>query len=296
MAFAMARPADPIGIDIVAVPYDSGQRGVRMGAGPLALAPEVSALLAQWGHPVEVTWAETQSTDPLDSAVELAAQVSRATAAARAAGRFPVVLSGNCVATVGAFAGVCTARSRLVWLDAHGDLNTPATSPSGFLDGMSAAILLGWCHADRFRAVPGHAPLDTGAFLLIGSRALDDGEQQAIAAQGVRLMTPAAAHDERAMTCDVSRFTMGASDVYIHFDLDVLDPAAHGAANSYVEPGGLHIYHAVRIIQEIAALRPISGITISAYDPAVEGSMIAAAAAVPLISECLLAAAPANVQ
>ena len=53
---------------------------------------------------------------------------------------------------------------------------------------------------------------------------------------------------------------------------------------------------AVRIIQEIAAVRPIAGITLSAYDPAVEGSMAAAAAAVPLISECLLAVAPDHVQ
>ena len=206
------------------------------------------------------------------------------------------MLSGNCTSTIGAFAGVRNPRSRLVWCDAHGDLNTPETSPSGFLDGMSAAILLGWCHTTSFDGVPHYVPLPASQFMLIGSRALDDGERHAIEHNGVQLLAPARVANERQMANDVREFTMGGSDVYVHFDLDVLDPAQHGAANSYAEPGGLNVYSAVRIIQEIAALRPISGITISAYDPAVEGSMIAAAAAVPLISECLLAAAPAHVQ
>ena len=293
----MASPADMthIDIDIIAVPYDSGQRGERMGAGPLVLAQEVSALLAQWGHTVNVTWVEGQSSDPLASAVELGTGVSNATAAAKDGRRFPVVLSGNCTSTIGAFAGVRNARSRLIWYDAHGDLNTPETSPSGFLDGMSAAVLLGWCHTTSFTAVPQYVPLSASQFMLVGSRALDDGEQHAIEEKGVQLLPPARVANERQMMNDVREFTIGGSDVYVHFDLDVLDPAQHGAANSYAEPGGLNVYGAVRIIQEVAALRPISGITISAYDPAVAG-MNAAAVAVPLISECLLAAAPAHVQ
>ena len=285
-----------IELDLIAVPYDSGQRGTRMGAGPLVLASELSALLAQWGHAVNVTWIEGEARDPLASAVELTARVSAAVAAAKAAGRFPVVLSGNCVATVGAFAGVRNGRSRLVWLDAHGDINTPETSPSGFLDGMSAAIVLGWCHTTTFETVPRYVPLAASQFMLIGSRALDDGEQRAIGDSGVQLLPPARAANERQMMYDVREFTMGGSDVYVHFDLDVLDPSQHGAANSYAEPGGLNIYTAVRIIQEIVALRRISGITISAYDPTVENGMNAAAVAVPLISECLVAAAPAHVQ
>src|SRR5688572_2844572 len=201
MGYAMASPADMthIEIDIIAVPYDSGQHGVRMGAGPLVLAPDLSALLAQWGHTVNVTWIEGQASDPLTSAVELGARVSHAAAEAKAAGRFPVVLSGNCTSTVGAFAGVRNARSRLIWCDAHGDVNTPETSPSGFLDGMSAAILLGWCHTDSFAAVPKYVPLATSQFMLIGSRALDDGEQHAIDEKGLQLLTPARAANERQM-------------------------------------------------------------------------------------------------
>ena len=79
-----------IEIDIIAVPYDSGLRGVRMGAGPLVLAPELSALLAQWGHTVNVAWIEGQSSDPLTSAVELTTRVAHVAAASKEAGRFPV--------------------------------------------------------------------------------------------------------------------------------------------------------------------------------------------------------------
>ncbi len=69
----------------------------------------------------------------------------------------------------------------LVWLDAHGDLNTPDTSPSGFLGGMPFAILLGWCHEPLRRAAGVELPLPEERAALVGARDLDPGERDAIA-------------------------------------------------------------------------------------------------------------------
>ena len=69
----------------------------------------------------------------------------------------------------------------LVWIDAHGDLNTPETTPSGFLGGMPFAVLLGWCH-DELRAAAGLEPaLAAERAALVGARDLDPGERDAIA-------------------------------------------------------------------------------------------------------------------
>jgi Arginase family len=97
--------------------------------------------------------------------------------------RRPLALLGECTLAPGVAAGLQRRHDdiALVWLDAHGDLNTPATSPSGFLGGMPFAILLGWCH-DELR--PG-APLPVERAALVGARDLDPGEIEAIDRTGV---------------------------------------------------------------------------------------------------------------
>src|SRR5690606_9880190 len=136
-------------VDLVTVPYDSGRRGHRMGAGPQALLKAgLMQKLRAGGHETELVPVESAagSEDPVTVAFDLAARIARVVRASRSANRFPIVLTGNCISTVGALAGLSADAPAVVWLDAHGDVNTPATSTSGFLDGMSAATALGWCH------------------------------------------------------------------------------------------------------------------------------------------------------
>jgi arginase len=104
----------------------------------------------------------------------VAERVSEATAS----GSFPLVLSGNCNATVGVIAGLAGASAKeegaeevgLIWFDGHADFNTPETTTSGFLDGMGLAIAVGHCWAQMVRAVPGFRPVREKNVVLIGSR------------------------------------------------------------------------------------------------------------------------------
>jgi hypothetical protein len=114
----------------------------------------------------------------------------------------PLVLGGCCCAHVGAVEGLGTRYDRLavVWFDAHGDLNTPETSPSGNLWGMPLRMLL-----DSGTV----APADT---LLVGARSLDPAEKEFIAATGLRC-----AREELADALD------GVDAVYVALDCDVLD-------------------------------------------------------------------------
>ena len=160
----------------------------------------------------------------------------------------PLVLGGCCCAHVGAVEGLATRHDRLavVWFDAHGDLNTPETSPSGNQWGMPLRMLL-----DSGTVAPG----DT---VLVGARNLDPPEREFIAATGLRC-----GEEEVAPALD------GVDAVYVAFDCDVLDPA--DAISAYMsEPGGLAVAEAERILATVAATKPVAGAGLSglAADPA----------------------------
>jgi arginase len=132
----------------------------------------------------------------------------------------PLVLSGDCPAALGAVAGL-QRRYRdvaVVWLDAHGDFNTPAITTSGYLGGMALAMLTG-----RTPALIGDAlglrPVADTDVVLADARDLDPAERDALAASQVRRV-PA---DPAAITAALAG--LGRKPVYLHLDIDVIDSA-----------------------------------------------------------------------
>ena len=121
----------------------------------------------------------------------------------------------------------------LAWFDAHPDLNTTHTSPSGAFHGMALAAALG-IGDPQFAADPA-----IGTAVLVGARAIDPGEQMLIDAEQARV-GPAA---------DLA----GAACVYLHLDLDVLDPAEFDGA-CYPEPGGLSVADVVAAIGDLPTI------------------------------------------
>src|SRR4051812_11862552 len=137
---------------IFAVPYDSGHRALRMGAGPEHLLSNgMEDALAATGREIrsEVLEVPPPSRVEIATAFELFGMLARRVQEATATGRFPLVLSGNCNAAVGVIAGLAGASSQeevgLVWFDGHADFNTPETTTSGFLDGMGLSMAVAHC-------------------------------------------------------------------------------------------------------------------------------------------------------
>ena len=270
-------------VDFIVVPYDDGRRGWRMGAGPLSfIGSDLPARVAPTARS-RVQLVESGAAQPLASAIELAARVAAEVAASRSADRFPVVLAGNCSATVGAVAGLRSDRLGVVWLDAHGDLNTPETSPSGFLDGMAAATLMGWCHVEAFAPVLGGRVLPPRRLLTLGARAFDPDEREHAVAKGVRFSSAEPGELEPVLDA----FLRDVDEVYVHLDLDVLDPDRYGQANGFREPGGLEAEQVVRVLHRLARHGPVAGLTVSAYDPACDPEGRFREAAMSLIVETL---------
>jgi arginase len=160
----------------------------------------------------------------------------------------PLVLGGCCCSHVGAVEGLATRFDRLavVWFDAHGDLNTPESSPSGNQWGMPLRMLLdsGTVH-----------PADV---VVIGARNLDPPEVEFIAANGLRT-----GEDELAAALD------GADGVYVAFDVDVLDPEDEIVC-FMPEPGGFTVVEAAAILRRIPAERAVAGMGFTGLGPSPE--------------------------
>ena len=172
----------------------------------------------------------------------------------------PIVVGGDCGVELGAIRHAAGRQKiAVVWFDAHGDLNTPASSPSGAFHGMVLRTLLG----DGPEELLPDAPLNPGQVVLAGTRALDPAEQEYIDASGIRTLSPAQLTPETLV--DALRAS-GADALYIHIDLDVLDPGEFGALG-YPEPFGVTVADLIGLIREAKATLPLVGAGITEFAP-----------------------------
>jgi len=159
----------------------------------------------------------------------------------------PVVLGGCCCTHIGAAAGLARRHGRIgvVWLDAHGDLNTPQSSLSGNQWGLPFRIIL----------EDGHAAI--GDCVLIGARSLDPSEQTFIAESALATSID-----------DLDRVLGGVDGAYVAFDCDVLDPDE--IACFMPQPGGISLDEAVAIVQGVSDRVPILGLGLTGLVAAAE--------------------------
>jgi arginase len=255
-------------VDLITVPYDSALRGERMGAGPghFVANGAVERLRAVAG-PVRETAVEAAPgfRAEIATAFDLARATAFAVRAARGHGGFPLVLAGNCITAVGVLASLPAETTGIVWLDAHGDLNTPETTRSGFLDGMALSVALGRCWEAMAGAVHGFTPVAEENVLLVGARDLDPAEREFLERARLHHLAPDDAHGD-ALAGALDALAGRVQQVYLHVDLDVHDPE-EGAANAFAAPGGLTAEEVRGVIGEVAARIPIAAAAITAYDP-----------------------------
>lgn len=270
-------------IQLLLVPYDSGNRGARMGAGPEALLDAgLERTLRESGHTVHTKVAELSPGSwhaEIQTSFELMRMLSRAVREAREAGRFPIVLAGNCSTAIGTLAGL-PAGMGVAWFDAHGDFNTPETTTSGFLDGTAVATITGRCWK-QLAVTVGFKPIPDERVVLIGTHDLDSIEGRMLADSNIDVIEPKKIRTDLART--LSSIGEHVEQMYVHLDLDVLDSSV-AAANSYALSGGLTLEDVEYSLSEIAREFQIAAVTLSAYDPGADTSEQAAEAAIRLIS------------
>jgi arginase len=204
---------------IVQVPYDLG-RADRMGAG----VPVLAETLAELADETVVVARGDASLNEVAACMEIVRGVGERVREVVAARRFPLVLAGNCHSSLGTVAGLQIPVG-VVWLDAHADFNTPETTRSGSLGGMPVAVATGRAlHRMRLDA---HLdpPLADSEVVMGGVRLTDPLEQelldksaiQQVSVDDLRGATP-------AVFAQLDRLSRTTDKIYVHIDMDVLDP------------------------------------------------------------------------
>ncbi len=279
--------ADYPAVRAVFAPYDSGFHGRRMGAGPDHLWDNgLPGVLRSERRPSLTFVHVTPESDPpaeVATAFELDRLVSEQVWEAVAAGEFPLVLSGNCNTAVGTISGAGSEDLGVVWFDGHADFNTPETTTTGFTDGMGLAIAVGHCWENMAGGVPGFSPVAEENVVLAGARAIEPAEERRLAASGVAVVGADRIRREGldALRSELDGLRGRVGRVYVHLDLDVLDPARVGRANRFAPEGGLCAEDLRTALGMVRERFSVAAAGIASYDPAfdADGRVLGAALA-----------------
>ena len=263
----MTRP-----VQLIIVPYDSGKIGERFGRGPLkALELHRESPFPNTGglEPQVVTHGGGFATEG-SAAFLLARGISGRVSDARGAGAFPLVVAGNCMTSLGTVAGMGGERPGVLWLDTHPDYNTPETTNSGFMDGMGAAALVGDAWRAACAAIPGYRAVAKERLLFLGIRDIESAEGRRMAEDRIAIVAPEELRDDPMGALAACARIGAASDaVYVHFDMDVLDPDPV-PANEFAAPGGPTLRAALDLLDRLPERVPIAAAAITAWDPGLD--------------------------
>lgn len=230
-------------ISIIGVPIDYGQsrRGVDMGPSAIRYAG-VSDRLEKLNYVVNdlgdvpVTQLEqykkknTDNLNNLEQVIEINENVAKTVDQEMQNDYFPLILGGDHSMALGTIAGVAKHYQSLgvIWYDAHGDLNTNETSPSGNIHGMPLSATLGIGH-DRLINIYGYTPkVKPENIVVIGARDLDDGEKELIKKENIKVYTM---HEidrmgmPKVIEETISYLKERTDGVHLSLDLDGLDPS-----------------------------------------------------------------------
>ncbi|HEV2387170.1 MAG TPA: arginase [Candidatus Acidoferrales bacterium] len=277
-------------VRIIGVPMDLGasRRGVDMGPSAMRVAG-LQARIKQLGHAVEdfgnvpVKQAEEQHygdkrakylKEIAETCTGLAGIVKRAAGD----GCLPLVLGGDHSLAVGSIGGAAASHRKqgrrigLLWLDAHGDMNTPETTPSGNVHGMPLAALVG-AGAPELTGLAGFTPiLDARQVALVGVRELDSREQRLMKQSGVHPFTMRDI-DERGMRevmTEALRFvTDDTAGIAVSLDMDFVDPAEAPGVGTAVR-GGVTYREAHLAMEMIADTRALVLLEVVEINPVID--------------------------
>jgi arginase len=228
-------------ISLIGVPMDLGQtrRGVDMGPSAIRYAGVVERLeninyqVDDIGDIVigraEKVHSSESNLKNLKSVAEASEVLANAVDEVITNGSFPLVLGGDHSIAIGTLAGVSKHYKNLgvIWYDAHGDLNTADTSPSGNIHGMPLAASMGLGHP-TLTQIAGYSPkVKPENIIIIGARSLDDGEKELIREKGIKVYTM---HEidrlgmTQVMEETITYLKENTDGVHLSLDLDGLDP------------------------------------------------------------------------
>ena len=288
-------------IAIIGAPLDlgAGRRGVDMGPSAIRYAG-LEARLRELGYEVEdrgnVFAAVAEAADEGDEHARFLPQILESTSrvaelvrSAREADRLPLVLGGDHSVAFGTLTGTASVDGAggLLWLDAHGDLNRPATSPSGNVHGMVLAAVLGLAGPGFSQDGWSQPAADPARTVLVGVRSLDEGERALVREHGICVFTMSDI-DERGIKAvmDDALERVAGGPVHVSLDMDVLDPRLAPGVGTPV-PGGLEYREAHFALELVARAGVLSSLDVVEVNTILDHENVTAQTAVELVGSAL---------
>ena len=272
-------------IQIIQVPYDSGHKSLRMGNGPAHIVNRGLKKPSQARILIEEVVVEDRVSQEVGTTFQLARVLAARVREAVDQSRFPLVLAGNCMSALGTLTGL-EEPVGVVWLDAHGDLNTPESTLSGFLDGMALATITGRCWSNLVSTFSGFEPVPDRQVILLGARDFDPAEQMLLDGSAITLIkTPSLrqAGVDATLGPALERICKLTPRIYLHIDLDVLDVSA-ARVNHFSSAGGLTVAELLQVVRFVGSRSSLAAAAITAYDPAFDEGDRALHAALEVIA------------
>lgn len=290
----------------VSIDLGAGRRGVDMGPSALRIAG-ITRRVEALGYEVReigtVTAGGFETTDPGPESrarflEEIGQVADRAAAMVRKgmeSGCLPLILGGDhslSIGTVGAVAGHHRARGEsvgVIWVDAHTDMNTPESTPSGNIHGMSLAVLMGRGHTRLLASLAGSPAVRPENVTVLGAREIDPGERDLIRSLGVRVFTMSEIDERGIGPCmdeALDRANEGTAGFHLSFDLDALDPLEAPGVGTPV-PGGLTYREGHLVCEKASASGRMLSLEVVELNPVLDDRNHTADLAVGLVSSAL---------
>jgi arginase len=293
-------PAERVAIIGAALDLGAGRRGVDMGPSAIRYAGlnerlERAGIAVEDRGNVESALAETQASGSerarfLAEILQTCARIADEVERVREVGLLPLVLGGDHSIAIGTLSGLAAAAGPggVLWLDAHGDLNTPETTPTGNVHGMPLAAALGLCGVSFGRDGLRLPAVEPSRVALVGVRSLDPGEKAAVKDLGIAVYTISDL-DRRGIEPVVeealARITGGAF-VHVSIDLDVVDPEVAPGVGDPVR-GGLSYREAHLALELVAEAGALDSLELAEVNPIRDHENATAKVAVELAASAL---------
>jgi arginase len=265
-------------VELLTVPYRYDERGEGLGAGPDAMLAaglidrlRVAGIDVSEPRPADLDPARREPGRTAVNIGRLGAVTARLVGEARRNGDGALVLAGDDTAAIGVVSGLQQADGAgtpigVVWVDAHGDFNTPETSFSGILAGMPVAILAGLAGPLWREAAGLAAPVPTDRILLVGTRELDEKEEALLRSTEVKVVPTRELPESNSFAAAIDRLSRRCALLYLHVDLDILDPRFVPSAST-PSADGLTVEQLAATMGTVLATGRVAAVTISSLNP-----------------------------
>jgi arginase len=276
-----------------------GAAGIIEAGGFFASLPALGVEVEEITHPQPVDLAVSE--DPIVRLGEFNAQVAGIVSGAIARGAQPFLAGGTCSHLPGMVGGLeqaygPAARIGLIWMDAHGDFNTPRTSYSQMLGGMPVAVVAGLCYPEWRERAGIASPMPTDRILMIDVRNLDDREEQLIRATDVTVARFGEQGVVGEILAAIDALAAKVDLLYLHIDSDILD-ASLQPNHPTAEPNGPDGPTVDRLIEHVMATGKVVALAVVSINPEEPGGSVSLASGQQMMRTGLRAwaAAGANV-